>query len=64
MYSLSQETVDKIASQIVLADVIAYIEHTPEKYEEFVRNEYTKGNITKDQLDIKLQRIKNAKDQL
>ena len=53
-----------MASNILITDVLSFIFKHQVDYMEFVDNEYTKGNITKEEYYYELQTIKmlNEKD--
>ena len=61
---LSAEQVTRIASSILITDVLSFISKHRADYKEFVDKEYSNGYITKEEYDYELQTIKTLNEEV
>ena len=59
---LSQEQITKIASSILISDVVTFVNKHQAYCVEFFNAEYENGNITKNELDYELEIIRKLVD--
>ena len=59
---LSDQQITRMASSILITDVLSFISKHRANYKEFVDREYSSGNITKEEYDYELQTIKTLKE--
>ena len=56
--TLSKEQAYRIASSLVISDIVSYCKTHPKEYEDELRNQYQKGNISLQQFEKELAIIK------
>lgn len=61
---LSQEQVNRIASSLLVVDIVSYCKTHPKEYEEELRHDYKRGNISLQQFEKELETIKTFNEEV
>ena len=62
--TLSKEQAYRIASSLVISSIVSYCKTHPKEYEDELRNQYQKGNISLQQFQKELEIIKTFKEEV
>jgi len=54
---LTHEQATRIASSVLVSDVVAFINEHLTEYKEFLQDEYNSGSLTKKELDYEMKRV-------
>jgi len=60
--SLSQEQATRIASNVLINDIVTYINTHPQEYENCLNEEYQRGKLSKEQYQNELKIIEKIKN--
>ena len=62
--TLSKEQAYRIASSLVMSDIVSYCKTHPKEYEDELKSEYQKGNITLQQFEKEIEIIKSFNEEV
>jgi len=62
--TLSKEQAYRIASSLVISSIVSYCKTHPKEYEDELKSEYQKGNITLQQFEKEIEIIKSFNEEV